>query len=299
MSLPAISLVKENYPESKIYLLAGKDNIELTRDIDFIDYFLEYKEDSFSGYKGVLRLTKILKQEAPGCCVVLNPKKEFHLAAFLARIPLRVGYDRKWGFCLNKKIRDNKFMESKPEAEYNIDLVSLLCREVFIPDIKLPVDSGSSLNFLKNDLDLSRKYLVIHPFTSYSAKRIEFDFWSALAGKWGEKFRDNIVLIGEKKELEEGKVLAAKLKIKNLVGKLSLRNLAAFIGHNCSGFIGLDSGPLHLANIIGAPVVGLFKASNPKRWGPYRGKHLVVEAAGVDDFCAAITKVTDFINRSS
>jgi heptosyltransferase I len=31
-----------------------------------------------------------------------------------------------------------------------------------------------------------------------------------------------------------------------------------------------DTGPLHLANAMGVPVVGLFGFTNPKRSGPYR-----------------------------
>lgn len=180
LSLPAIKLVKINYPQSKVYLLARKDNLKLIEGINFIDCFLEYKKDTFLGYKGAFRLAKILKRERIDCCIILNSKKEFHLASFLGGIPLRVGYDRKWKFCLNKKIKDNKFLADKHEVEYNIDLVSLICKKSFIPDISFPVDERNSIDFLKNNLDLSCKYLVIHPFSSNFFKRIDYEFWSEL-----------------------------------------------------------------------------------------------------------------------
>jgi ADP-heptose:LPS heptosyltransferase len=111
LSLPAIKLVRINYPQSKIYLLARKENIKLIKDIYFIDYFLEYKEDIFESYKGAFELSNsILKKENIDCVISLNPKKAFHFASFLAKVPLRVGYDRKWGFCLNRKIKDKKYL---------------------------------------------------------------------------------------------------------------------------------------------------------------------------------------------
>lgn len=80
------------------------------------------------------------------------------------------------------------------------------------------------------------------------------------------------------------------------MGKLNLRNLAAFLKYNCQSFIGLDSGPMHLANIVGIPVVGLFKASHSKRWRPYWGKYLVVEEKTLGDFLSRMDKIMAFVS---
>jgi heptosyltransferase-1 len=297
LNLPAIKLIRINYPGSKIYLFAKKENIELIKDIDFIDYFLEYKEDVFCGWKGVWKLANILKREELDCVVSLNPKREFHLASFLAKVPLRLGYDRKWGFCLNKKIKDEKYLGEKHEVEYNIDLVSLICSEVFIPEVEVPVDGKETLEFLKQDLDISQKYFVIHPFTSNPLKKIEDDFWANLVRLMKEKFKQSIVLIGEENERQESDLLSERLRVKNLAGKLTLRNLASFLKHNCQVFIGLDSGPMHLSSILRIPVVGLFKASSSTRWGPWRDKSLVIRGESLKDFIKNIDEIIYFINQ--
>ena len=42
--------------------------------------------------------------------------------------------------------------------------------------------------------------------------------------------------------------------------------------------LGPDTGPLHIANALGVPVVGMYGLTNPKRYGPYRkGLDLVVD----------------------
>jgi len=50
--------------------------------------------------------------------------------------------------------------------------------------------------------------------------------------------------------------------------KTSLRQLASILQHSRL-VIGADTGPLHLADALGTPVVGLYGPTNPKRNGPY------------------------------
>ncbi|MFA5338010.1 MAG: hypothetical protein WC330_06730, partial [Candidatus Omnitrophota bacterium] len=196
LSLYAIKLVRLNYPDSKIYLLAKKDNIDLIRGIDFADHFIEYKNDVFEGFAGAFNLSKILRKEKIDCVVSLNPKKEFHLASLLAATPLRLGYNRKWGFCLNRKIEDKKHLAQKHEAEYNFDLVKLICKDISVPSLDLPVDSADALGALSGYLNLSQKYIVIHPFSSNPLKQIEVAYWMNLVSALKEKCAGNIVLIG-------------------------------------------------------------------------------------------------------
>jgi heptosyltransferase-1 len=41
-------------------------------------------------------------------------------------------------------------------------------------------------------------------------------------------------------------------------------------------FIGGDTGPMHLANILGVPVVAIFGPTNPERNGPYYSPYVVL-----------------------
>ena len=38
-----------------------------------------------------------------------------------------------------------------------------------------------------------------------------------------------------------------------------------------------DSGPAHIATIMGKPVIGLYAMSNPDRTGPYQSKDFIVD----------------------
>ncbi|MDD5584697.1 MAG: glycosyltransferase family 9 protein [Candidatus Omnitrophica bacterium] len=298
LSLPAIKLVRHNYPKSKIYLLAQKDNIELVNNLDFVDFFLEYKPH-MQGLRGVSELARLFKKEAIDCVMSLNPKKDFHLAAFLARVPIRVGYDRKWGWCLNKKIEDRKFLEEKHEVLYNIELVSLVCKETFVPQVTLPAGDRLMQSSLKNIIDSNKKYVIIHPFTSNQAKQVEDAFWVTLVGKLKDAITCDILMIGSNAEKERSQILAKTLDVANVAGLTDLKSLAHLLSRNCRCFIGLDSGPMHLASILKQPTVGLFRISNPQRWGPYGTRSFIVEGSNVNIFIKKIDEILSFIKATS
>ncbi|MCI5143021.1 MAG: glycosyltransferase family 9 protein [Candidatus Electrothrix sp. ATG1] len=71
-------------------------------------------------------------------------------------------------------------------------------------------------------------------------------------------------------------------------GRLTLPQSAALIQH-ASLYIGLDSGPMHIAALAGTPVVALFGPTHPSRVGPYsdpysskRNEHRIVQAKELD-----------------
>jgi len=298
LSLYAAKLVRENYPKSVIYLMAAKENIELVKGLDYINEFIGWEKNSFSGNSAILRLASFMKKEKIDCVVSLNAKKEIHVASSLAHVAVRVGYDRKWGFCLNRKIEDKKGLEKKHEIEYDIELVNQICKKSFVPNLEFPVDGPECLESLKGSIDLNKKYIVMHPFTSHTPKKIEYEFWKAFTDRVKKDMATELVLVGDRDEREESVELERKLGIHNLTGKLSLREFACFLKHNAAFFIGLDSGPMHLASVLKIPVVGLFRSTNPKRWGPYSNRSIVKKGKTSTDFIRQIDDIVNFAKNN-
>ena len=66
-----------------------------------------------------------------------------------------------------------------------------------------------------------------------------------------------------------GEVTAASGRLaRGLAGRLSLGGLAALF-RRARLVIAIDSGPLHLAAMLGAPVVGLYGPADPVEFGPW------------------------------
>lgn len=294
LSLPAVKLFRMNHPETKIYLMANKENIDLIKNIDFIDYFVDYGE-YYQGFRGTRKLERFLKEEQIDCVIALNPKKYFHCAAWLAHVSKRVGYSRKMGFLLNKAIKDKKYLELKHEVEYNIDLIRPFCPDGATPAVDIPVAKIEELDFLK--LDLGKRYVFIHPFALHPHKEVDVIFWLELIGLTKAGLNKELILIGSAQDKDAAKFYQEKGGMHNVVGKLRLPQLAAFLKNNCSLFVGIDSGPMHLSAFLNCPTIGLFKTANPDRWGPWGKDVLAIRAKTDEEFRLKIPAIFDFARK--
>lgn len=61
----------------------------------------------------------------------------------------------------------------------------------------------------------------------------------------------------------------------NWAGSTTLKELAA-LSASCHLFVGVDTGPMHVAAAVGTPVVALFGPSGDREWGPWGKGHTVV-----------------------
>ncbi len=66
----------------------------------------------------------------------------------------------------------------------------------------------------------------------------------------------------------------------DLTGRTTFEQLAAVL-RRCACFVGNDSAPMHLAAAVGVPTIGLFFATDPKRFGPRGPSASVVQADNV------------------
>jgi heptosyltransferase-3 len=119
-------------------------------------------------------------------------------------------------------------------------------------------------------------------------------FWKSLAAEIKKKCNRDILVIGGPQEKEESIDFAKQINAKNVTGRLSMRNLAALLKYNCAVFIGLDSGPMHLAALLKKPVVGLFTVSSPKRWGPFSSDSLVIRIHSTESLMRQIEDIVKF-----
>jgi ADP-heptose:LPS heptosyltransferase len=103
--------------------------------------------------------------------------------------------------------------------------------------------------------------------------------WARLLKKLAVEFAGlGLVLAGSGEETVASDRVAREWKghVVNLCGKLSPRETAAVFRY-AKGFIGHDSGPMHLAAAAGVRCTAIFSARNiPRVWFPYGEQHRVI-----------------------
>ncbi|MCL2790065.1 MAG: glycosyltransferase family 9 protein [Desulfobulbus sp.] len=67
-------------------------------------------------------------------------------------------------------------------------------------------------------------------------------------------------------------------------GRLNLPASIALM-KKAAAYVGVDTGPMHIAAMVGTPVVALFGPTHPERVRPYGVRHAVVRADGLDCLC--------------
>ena len=113
-------------------------------------------------------------------------------------------------------------------------------------------------------------YAVFVPGATVEAKRWPIENFAVLADKVYKKYGCSIIAAGiesEKTITQELKTLAGAPVI-DLAGKTSIRQLVALLA-GARIVVGNDTGPAHIAAVLGVPMVLIFGLTNPLRVGPY------------------------------
>jgi len=123
--------------------------------------------------------------------------------------------------------------------------------------------------------------LVISPCSSHTLRNWLPERYAAVAKHAVRRHGMRIILAGGPTELERavGTQIEAHcaVPVVNQIGKDTLPQLLALLGR-ARILLTPDSGPAHMATMVGTPVVGLYAATNPARSGPYLSGRWCVNA---------------------
>lgn len=282
LNIPALRALRETYADARITLIVNPYVSELAKKLPFIDEVIEEELISL----------KRLRAKRYDMAVMLVPSKEFNILTYLAGIPVRVGYARKWGFLLTHKIADKKHLGEKHEVEYNLELVGLVGANTKDKSLFLPVED-SCLDGLARDFHLQdfNNLIALHPWTSDPVKQWPLENFCELARRLLDELGVKIAVVGGQSEFNKSQELFRNFdsNLLNLTGKTTLNQLAALL-KKCRLLISGDSGPVHLACSVGTPVLALFKNDIPgkssRRWGPWGRGNAVIEKNSLSDISA-------------
>lgn len=141
-------------------------------------------------------------------------------------------------------------------------------------------------NFLsQSGINKQSAFVYLNPTARWQTKFWISSNWSALCEKllqvgihpvFGGSVQDLAYIHEITSRINEGAFIAA--------GKLSLTESVALL-KRAAAYVGLDTGPMHMAAMVGTPVVALFGPTHPERVGPYRVKREIIRNESLDCLC--------------
>lgn len=288
LNIPALRALKETFVQARLIALVNPYVKELAQSIPYIDEVITWENKKHSILE-TIGLVNLIRNKHIDVAIVSNPSKKFNICNYLAGIPIRVGYDRKWGFLLTHKMPDKKHLGQKHEIEYNLELVSLIGAKTNDLTLSLKIDDKLPEEFRKFCLEHQTNLIALHPWTSDPIKQWPINNFFVLAERLIKELKLRLVFIGGKEEMSRSAEFCSKLdtqELINLTGKTTLGQLATLL-KKCSLLISGDSGPVHLAACVGAPVLAVFRnglaGKSAKRWGPWGKGHQVIEKPNLID----------------
>ncbi len=284
MSLPVIHALRAAFPESHLTLLMRSELVPLLENHPDISQILPVDPAQGQGWGAILRWGRTLRSCRFDTALILNPTRLFHIASFLAGIPKRVGYRRKWGFLLTAGLIDTKAVRRRHEVEYNLELLELLAvrHSPAVLSVPVPEDKKTQAQAL---LPGGPPPVAIHPWTSNPAKALPVSFFEEVAQELSRRGR-TAVWIGEPGPFEKLRANG----VVDLTGKIPLRLLPAVL-KQCALLISNDSGPVHVAAAVGTPTVVVAPEAHRatlERWAPFGPGHTLLFAPTVDQVLSHI-----------
>ncbi|MCL5961551.1 MAG: glycosyltransferase family 9 protein [Chloroflexi bacterium] len=299
---PALCNLRRIFPRAHITLFVGpwsKDVYQGNSDVDAIRVcdFPGFSHDSrpfvTTPYSQAFRLARALTRE--DFDLALNLRFDFWwgaLVAYLAGIPLRVGYDLPEGRpFLNLPV---PYEKGRHEVAQNQGLIPAIPAQ----DCEDPglLEECSSLRFYPSEADrlfaesllqssgfgTEDRLVVIHPGTGAKVKLWKAEGFACVGDHLMNRFGAKVLLTGSTGEegLVEGIASRMRSRPATTVGETKLGELAALLERSALA-VGVDNGPLHLAVALGVPTIHLFGPSDHVAFGPWgpSERHIVVRSS--------------------
>lgn len=211
---------------------------------------------------------------------------------FLAKIPRRYGFHktREFGdWFYTDKLPYHDLKDTKtPVVERFLDFARALNCSVGEPEFVIPPVSPAARQKVETLLAASHPELplvVVAPFTRWESKHWLAEYWVQLLAELST-LPVRVAILGAPTDAPAAEALLAQLPAEasrhqflNLVGRTDWPDLYALF-QQTRLLVGLDSGPLHIANAVGVPdIIGLYGPTAAGRTGPIGERHTTLSTA--------------------
>jgi heptosyltransferase-2 len=284
LTTPAVRAIRKNFPDAEVSILAKPWVVPVFHNNPDIDHILVYDSHArHKGWSGKVRLSRSLRKSNFDLAVLLQNAFEAALLAYLAGIPVRLGYKTDGRhLLLTHGVHLEPRLKEIHEVEYYLGILEGAGLRSDGRDLSLHVsekESDEAEAFLSEYKINSAQPLVgVSPGATYGpAKRWFPERFAALCNRLQETSGAGVVILGGPDDAAVGDQVSRSMKAPpvNLCGKTTLRQAVSIIDR-CRLFVTNDSGLMHVAAALDIPLVAIFGSTNPVTTGPSGSKSHIV-----------------------
>jgi heptosyltransferase I len=278
-AVAALRAFQAAWPQTRFTWVIGKLEAKLMTavlpEIEFITF------DKRAMPKELWRLRRALHGQRFDLLLDMQLSFRASMVSSLISAPIKLGFDRKrarelqWWFT-NARI-------APALGEHVLDSFMGFVRACGIEpegphwNLSLPPDA---LEYARSIVTDDRPTLLISPCSSHKSRNWSADRYAAAADYAATAHGMRVVLVGGRSAIEAqmGTAIAAAARTQtiNQIGKDTLPELLGLMSKSAV-LLSPDSGPAHMATMVGLPVIGLYAATRTARAGPYFSREWCVD----------------------
>ena len=289
MSVPAVRAIKSGRPDVHVTIAAPQKIAPMWKLIPEVDAIIPLSEGS------LFPVVRLLRQQMPFDVAILFPNSlRVALESWLSGIPRRVGYRGHWrSWLVNQIVREPR--KPGPPEHHSLRFLRIArkCgadsnafarhrrRNIEQRTSKIQVPRSKSNIKHSQGYGLAGKHqtlIGLCPGAEYgSAKRWLPERFAEAAAKITAQSSAQWILFGTKKDAAIGEQIAAAIgdHCVNRIGQTTLDQLIDEL-RRCSLLLTNDTGTMHLAALLGVPVVAVFGSTEPRLTGPLGNGHTIL-----------------------
>jgi heptosyltransferase I len=280
--VPLLRTLQRAWPRARFTWIIGRLEAKLMSLLPDVEFITVEKR---AGLAGLAVLRRELRGRRFDALLDLQLSVRASLVALAVPARIRLGFDRA-------RAREGQWLVTNAriaprEREHVLDSFFGFARWFGIEerelrwDLPVPADALEYAARLIPAGSSATGTLVISPCSSHALRNWRPERYAAVADHAALRHGLRVILCGGPSALERRMAdairAAARAPLIDQVGKDSLPKLLALLGR-ATALLSPDSGPAHMATMVGTPVLGLYAATNPARSGPYLSRQWCVDA---------------------
>jgi heptosyltransferase I len=274
--VPIVRTLQTAWPATRIAWIIGKVEARLMSLIDGVEFITVDKRSGFGAARQALRGREF--------DVLLHMQLALRasLVAREVRAGVKIGFDRprarelQWLFT-NERIAP-RTREHVLDSFFGFPEALGIRERVLRWDVPLPEEARGYARSLIPD---GERALLVSPCSSHASRNWSIERYAAIADHAHTRHGMRVILCGGPSPLERevGAAIEKETRapIVNQIGKDTLPQMLALLAR-AKALVAPDSGPVHMATMVGTPVIGLYAATNPARSGPYLSRQWCIDA---------------------
>lgn len=277
-AIAAVQAIQHQWPQTHLTWITGKLEAQLIQDLPGIHVIVFDKKQGWRAYRDVWTQLKGEKFDA-----LLH--MQYAIRASIVTLGIKAKY--KLGFDAQRSQDFQTLFTNvkvpSPQEPHVLDGFLAFAQHLGVthrsPEWQIRY-STEDKHWAEAQLDAQKRNLVIVAGASKSYKNWTPEGYAQVLEHANNKGW-HVLLAGSPSTVEQ--TLAQKIirnssiPVHSVVGQSTLKQMLALIDH-ADLIIAPDTGPVHMANAMKTPVIGLYAHHNPQRTGPYFYRNYVISA---------------------